>query len=277
MLFSRAKTKKLPQFVDVHSHVGFPEYDHDRGAVIDRMRLANVRAFTVGVDLESSKRAVSMANQYAELSAIIGLHPTDTKEESFDPGVYGDLADNIDVVGIGECGLDYYRIDASDASEKERQKTEFIKQIEFALEEDLPLMLHCRPQKGTMDAYEDVLSMLEPYHREHGGQLRGDVHFFVGDKDIAKAYLELGFTLSFTGVITFTHDYDAVIKDTPIDMILAETDAPFVAPEPHRGERNEPINVRSVVKRIAEIRGEPFETVRAQIAENAYRVFPVSE
>lgn len=289
-LFSRAKDKKLParlpararraggpQFVDVHAHVAFPEYDHDRGAVCDRMRLADVRAFTVGVDLESSKRAVQMANQYAELSAIVGLHPTDTKDESFDREAYLDLADNIDVVGVGECGLDYYRIEPYDTGEKERQKTEFIKQVEFALEADLPLMLHCRPQKGTMDAYEDVLAVLKPYAKEHGKKLRGNVHFFVGDKTIADAYLELGFTLSFTGVITFAHDYDDVIRGIPLNMILAETDSPFVAPEPYRGKRNEPVNVRAVVKRIAELKDRPLEVVGAQIVQNTYRAFPVSE
>lgn len=257
----------------MHSHVSSKEYDHDRGAVIDRMRYAKTHTIAIGVDLESSKKAVETANGFAEVYASIGLHPRDNTKESFNSKDYEELAWNVDTVAIGECGLDYYRIQTEDEEEKDRQKKEFQKQIDFAIEVDLPLMLHCRPSKGTMDAYLDVLDILEKTKKEHGEKLRGNVHFFVGDKDIARRFVELNFTLSFTGVITFTKDYNTVIKNTPLSMLQAETDSPYVTPEPHRGDRNEPIHVRKVVKRIAELKGEDVAKVRKQLVKNAYRVF----
>ena len=116
----------------------------------------------------------------------------------------------------------------------------------------------------------DSLELLKKY-----AKVRGDVHFFAGDWDIAKMFLDFGFTLSFTGVITFTHDYDEVIKNTPLDMIMSETDAPYVAPVPYRGKRNEPLYVREVVKKIAEIKNLTEEEVAKAIIENARRVFSI--
>ena len=121
-----------------------------------------------------------------------------------------------------------------------------------------------------MDAYEDILDML------HGKNVRGNIHFFVGDTHIAKQFLDLGFTMSFTGVLTFTHDYDEVVRYVPLDMIHAETDAPYVAPTPHRGKRNEPAFVVETVKQIARIRGEDEHILALQLCENAKRVFAVS-
>ena len=133
-------------------------------------------------------------------------------------------------------------------------------------------MLHIRnnPKDKTHDAYMDSLELLKKY-----AKVRGDVHFFAGDWDIAKMFLDFGFTLSFTGVITFTHDYDEVIKNTPLDMIMSETDAPYVAPVPYRGKRNEPLYVREVVKKIAEIKNLTEEEVAKAIIENARRVFSI--
>jgi len=273
-LFSRAKTR--PDFIDVHSHVSFKEYEHDRGEVLDRMRYSKTHTITVGVDLETSKRAVEIANGNAEVYACVGLHPADNKIESFNPEDYKDLAWNIDTVAIGECGLDYFRISKDDINEKKRQKNEFQKQIDFAIEADLPLMLHCRPSNGTMDSYLDMLDMLESAKKIHGEKLRGNAHFFVGDREVAKRFVALNFTLSFTGVLTFAKEYDDVVKETPLEMIQAETDSPYATPEPHRGDRNEPVRVRSVVKRIAELKGIDLEKVRKQLVRNAYRVFNFS-
>ena len=270
-LFSRENNK--PDYIDVHSHVSFKEYEHDRGEVLDRMRYANIHTITVGVDLASSKKAVGTANAYKEMYASVGLHPADNKKETFDPEQYKELASNIDVVAIGECGLDYYRIDKDDEREKERQKKEFLSQVAFAVSVGLPLMLHCRPRKGTMDAYLDMLDMLEDAKKKYGDKLLGDVHFFVGNADIAERFVTLDFTLSFTGVITFSKEYDEVVKRTPLHMIQAETDSPYATPVPLRGERNEPIQVAKIVKRIAELRGEDPEKVRKALVENAYRVF----
>jgi TatD DNase family protein len=125
-------------------------------------------------------------------------------------------------------------------------------------------MLHIR------NAYDDALEVLKSH-----AKVRGDVHFFAGDWAVAKKFLDLGFTLSFTGVITFTHDYDEVIKNAPLDMLLSETDAPYVTPAPHRGKRNEPSYVSHVVQKVAEIRGEDPEQVRSQIMANTRRVFKI--
>ena len=140
-----------------------------------------------------------------------------------------------------------------------------MRQIEFGLKHNLPLMLHCR------DSYGDVLEILNSYKDD--SKLRGNVHFFAGTLEEAKAFWDLGFTISFTGVITFARNYDEVTRAAPIGMIMSETDAPFVAPAPYRGKRNEPSYVIEVVKKIAEIRNEDFESVRREMVENAIRVF----
>lgn len=272
-LFSRENKKKYPRFVDVHSHVSFKEYNHDRMEVMDRLRLADGKTITVGVDFTSSKQAVDTAREYAEMYATIGLHPTDTKTESFDKEKFQELAEYKEVVGVGECGLDYYRIDANDVGEKERQEKEFCTQIDFALEEDLPLMLHVRPQKGTMDAYDDVIAILKEYKEKEGEKLRGNVHFFVGDVRVMNEFITLGFTVSYTGVITFAKEYEEVVRETPLNMILVETDSPYATPVPHRGERNEPVHVQAVIKKIAAIKEMKIEEVAQEIVQNSYRVF----
>ena len=156
------------------------------------------------------------------------------------------------------------------------QKELFIKQIKFAIKYDKPLMLHIRPSKKSQDAYLEALDILISYKKEVGEKLRGNVHFFAGDVSIAQKFLDLGFTLSFTGVITFTHDYDEVIKYIPQDSLMSETDAPWVAPVPWRGKRNEPTYVIEVIKKMAEIRGEDFETLNNAIIQNFKRVFLLS-
>ena len=123
-------------------------------------------------------------------------------------------------------------------------------------------MLHIR------NAYEDALEILKAHSK-----VKGDTHFFAGDWATARKFLDFGFTLSFTGVLTFTHDYDEVVKNAPLDMLMSETDAPYVAPVPHRGKRNEPAYVVEVVRAIARIRGEDLDTVAAQLFSNARRVF----
>ncbi len=165
------------------------------------------------------------------------------------------------VVAIGECGLDYYRMEPESI---EKQKKAFIEQVELANEIGKPLMLHIR------NAYKDALEILKQY-----AKVKGDVHFFAGTSEDAKGFLDFGFTLSFTGVITFTHDYDEVIKNIPLDMIMSETDSPYVTPVPYRGKRNEPSYVREVVKKIAEIKGLPEEEVAKAIIANAKRVFAI--
>lgn len=263
------------KYIDVHSHIQFPQFDEDREGVLARMRAAKIAAIVVGCDLQSSTRASELAKKESDIWASIGVHPTDKRDEGFDPTVYAPLVHDR-VVAIGECGLDYFRKDGRDGTEVVRQKILFQDQVQFALERDLPLMIHCRPSKGTMDAYDELLLLLKPEKERHGERLRGNIHFFVGDKRIAKEFVDLGFTLSFTGVLTFTHDYDEVVKSVPLTSILSETDCPYVAPVPHRGERNESAFVEEVVKKIAEIRGISQEETQMVLVENAKRTLGVS-
>ena len=145
----------------------------------------------------------------------------------------------------------------------------------FAIEHDLPLMIHCRPKKGTVDAYEEMATRLEAEFKQVGERLRGNVHFFVGNTDVARRFYDIGFTTSFTGVLTFTHDYDEVVKYAPLDMIMTETDAPFASPAPFRGRRNEPTYVKYVVAAIARIRASNVEDIQKSVADNALRLFHI--
>lgn len=264
------------QYFDLHSHVSFKDFDDDRDQVIGRMQEKGVGTITVGVDAETSKQAVAFAENNDGFYATIGLHPNDTPTETFDEKFFSELVSHPKVVGVGECGLDYFRIEGDVEKEKKRQWGEFEKQMAFAIEKNLPLMIHCRPSKGSVDAYEDMLIRLEEEERRVGDVLRGNMHFFVGNVDVARRFYDIGFTTSYTGVLTFTHDYDEVVKFAPLDMLLTETDAPYAAPAPFRGKRNEPSYVTHVVQAIAGIRGVSEEGVRAQIIENTRRVFAIS-
>lgn len=262
------------KYFDIHSHIDFSAFDKDREEVIKRMRDESVRAIAVGTDLKTSKEVINLANKYDEVFATVGLHPDCDKGQTFVESDYNEFVKDKKVVAVGECGLDYFRLNENkNPQDSGEQKENFIKQIEFALENNLPLMLHFRSSANTMDAYENGLEILNFYKKEYGDKLRGNAHFFAGSLEIAKKFLDIGFTLSFTGVITFTESYNEVIKYIPLDMIMAETDCPFVAPLPHRGKRCEPIYVKEVVKKISEIKNEDYEKVRKTLVDNAFRVF----
>lgn len=268
-----------PLFIDIHSHINFPEYDADREAVLARMKEAGVATITVGVDRASSESAIAIAEKHENVFACIGLHPLDNPTEKFDMDAYRKLADHPKVVAIGECGLDYSRFrdratgkklpDEEIARMKAVQTEYFLAQIQLAHEVGKPLMLHIR------DAYDDAYEILKQHIDAGQLQAHGNVHFFAGTKEIAEKFVALGFTLSFTGVITFARNYDEVIRTTPKEMLMCETDSPYVAPTPYRGKRNEPAWVIEVVKKMAEIRGESFEALQAQVMENASRVFKI--
>ncbi|MBI5457551.1 TatD family hydrolase [Candidatus Kaiserbacteria bacterium] len=286
------------KYFDAHTHTNFVAYDSDREATILRAKDAGVGMNVVGTQFDTSKSAVELAEKYDNVFATIGLHPIHTSKsyhdaqelgpsfaeasegkegftsrgEVFDMAAYEALGKSPRVIAVGECGLDYYR---ANESTKDIQKEVFIQQIELANKLGKPLMLHIRPSiSGGLtsgDAYDDALQILKAH-----AKVKGDTHFFAGNWETAKKYLDFGFTLSFTGVVTFTHDYDEVIKNTPLDMLLSETDAPYVTPAPHRGKRNEPAYVELVVRQIAAIRGEDFEKVREQLLGNARRIFGIS-
>lgn len=262
------------ELIDIHAHLDFKDYDSDRAEVIKRTREAECGVINVGVDLETSKAVIKLAEENNLMWATVGIHPTDHQGRSLmkegDWQELAKLAVHDKVVAIGECGLDYFHLDEKlgrGASKlKEKQKEVFERQIELAIRLDKPLMLHIR------DAYDDVLEILKrfPVSTAGGPVARGNVHFFAGDWEQAQKFLDIGFTLSFTGVITFARNYDEVIKNTPLDKIMAETDSPFVAPVPHRGQRNEPLHIRYVIEKIAEIKDLSPEIVAGQLLKNAH-------
>lgn len=275
------------KYFDAHTHTNFVAYDADRNEVMVRAKEAGVGMNIVGTQLDTSKAAVEMAEKYGgDVYATIGLHPVhtsksyhDTKElgeggkeftsrgEVFDFAAYEALAASPRVIAVGEVGLDYYR---NDESTKQMQKEIFVQQIELANKIGKPLMLHIRATQGTMNAYEDALELVKSH-----AKVSGDVHFFAGDWNIARQFLDIGFTLSFTGVLTFTHDYDEVVRNTPLDSILSETDAPYITPVPHRGKRNEPVYVVEVVKAIARIKGAGEEEIAHHIRANVRRMYAI--
>ncbi len=257
------------KIIDTHSHYNLAQFDEDREAAIGRMREAGVGTICVGIDLETSKLAIEIAGDNADIWAIVGQHPTEWKKE-FDTVEFAALAEGKNVVAIGECGLDYFR--PEDKDHKDEQVILFRQQIELAIESGLPLMLHIRPEMHTMTAYEDALDILEEYKKAAPG-LTGTAHFFAGDIRIAERFLDLGFYISFSGVVTFVKDYEATVAFVPLDRILSETDAPFAAPAPYRGKRNEPAYVTEIVKKVAEIKDLPLETVQEQLFNNARTLF----
>lgn len=260
-------------FFDAHSHIHEKEFDEDRTNVLARMRASGVSTITVGTCLESSKKAVMLAESEPDVWASVGLHPTDTAEPFYEND-YRKLALHDRVVAIGECGLDYFW--QKKEKERKRHRENFGRQIELSLLVGKPLMIHSRPSRGSMDAYQDVLNILTSDFQSQTSNLRGNIHFFVGNKDIARRFLELGFSTSFTGVITFARDYDEVIKYIPLGSILSETDCPHIAPVPHRGKRNEPTFVAQVVETIAGIKDLPIDGVSETLYLNANKVFSLS-
>lgn len=259
------------KYIDTHSHLNLPQFADDKEEVLARMRDADVGTFTVGVSLETSKNAIALVQKHSEvLGAIIGVHPTDT-DEQFDSGVYASLL-NEHVVGVGECGFDYFRTPKKEVHAQQREV--FEAQIAFAIEHDLPLMLHVRPSKYTNDAHEDALDVLVSFQKTHGDRVRGNAHFFTFSSEIARRYWDIGFTTAFPGVITFSADTHETVREAPLDMILSETDAPYAAPVPFRGQRCEPVHVIEIVAHIAELKQLPVQEVQAQLVENALRVFP---
>lgn len=263
-------------FFDIHSHFNLESFDSDLDEVIQSHKEKGVGTICVGVDKNTSKKALDLSEQYENIYACVGLHPQEVVNEGdFDYSLYKDLAMNPKVVCVGECGLDYFRIDPDDHVGKDRQKEVFTQQIELALELDLPLMLHIRPALDTYDAYDEVLEILEDY-KKNNPRLRGNAHFFVGTKEIADRFLSIGFTVSFTGVITITEEYDEVVKHVSLEHMMAETDAPFVAPKSHRGKRCEPWMVEEVYKKIAELKGLSVEEIQTQFAHNRQKMFGIA-
>lgn len=252
-------------YIDIHSHLNLSPLLETKGAILEKMRELGVGTITVGTGLETSREALKIAEENPDLCfAVIGIHPTDS-DEPFDEQVFLELAQHSKTVAIGETGLDYFR----DQSEETKQKQVelFKKHIELANKVGKPLMLHVRASKGTDDAYYDALEILK------NAQVRANFHFFSGSKKCMEDIVTEGFTISVDGPITFSKDYDEMIKAVPLDKIMIETDAPFAAPAPYRGKPCEPWMVIEIARKIAELKGLDLETVRVQIMNNSAQFF----
>ena len=269
------------RLVDSHAHVQFPAYDQDREVVTGRALKASIGVVNVGTQYSTSEGAVWLAEQYADgVWATVGFHPNhadrdshhdpwelhEKRQEVFDYKKFRELADHPKVVAIGECGLDYYRIRNPESGIMERQREVFQQQIELAREVKKPLVIHCR------QAFPDLIKILDSRFQILNSST-GVVHFFSGTWEDAQKLLDLGFYLSFGGVITFARDYDGVVKDVPLERLLVETDAPYVSPVPYRGKRNEPAYIVETVKKIAELRQIPYDEIMRVTTGNARRLF----
>jgi TatD DNase family protein len=269
------------KFIDTHAHLNLAAFKEDALEVAKKCADEEVSVINVGTKASTSKRAVELAMETDNCYAIIGLHPINTvpdshdeeggEPEGFDNEYYRELAKSGKVVGIGECGFDYYH---TPAGSYETQERNFIAQIELANELGVPLMIHTRgPQPGKesptgRSVYQDVYEVLKQY-----AKVPFNVHFYAGTSEEAVRFFELGGTISFTGVITFAKAYEELVKNAPLERIHAETDCPYVAPIPYRGQRAEPWMVKEVYKKIATLKNLPEETVRQQLVENARRQY----
>lgn len=260
-------------YIDLHTHLNFKDFDDDREDIIAEMKAENVIAINVGTTIETSRTAIELARQHpGVLWSTVGLHPLHSGDEGCD---YKKLDDFFDrefwtlnqgyITGIGECGLDYFERGGESFTQKdlEMQEQVFRHQIDLAIKHDKPLMLHVRASYGK------TLEILREKFNGQPIQYRGNAHFFAGTKEEAQAFLDLGFSISFTGVITFADQYRELIEFVPLDRMFAETDSPYVAPTPHRGKRNNPVYVIEIYKKIAEIKKVPLEEVIDTFAKNA--------
>jgi len=270
------------KFFDAHTHLQSPDFNKDREEVIQRIFDANIGVINVGADKNSSLKAVELAKKYPDkMRATIGCHPHYIEE--FDYDFFKKLAGIPEVVAIGECGLDYYCNQENQNSQgklcspeeaelkiKEKQKEIFIKHIELAKEVGKPLMIHCRK------AFDDLIEILESNVKGQRLNVQSDIiHFFTGSLEDAKKLLEMRFYFTFNGLITHNRDFDEIIKYIPLEKILLETDAPYVAPLSHRGKRNEPAYIIETAQKMAEIKGVSLEKVAEQTTENTIKVFNI--
>ncbi len=281
-------------FIDTHAHVNFKDYKEDADEVIRRSLDNDTWMILVGSESRTSNRALQYANKYESgVYAAIGLHPIHLQEgeidtadassntynaiaEDFDYGSYEKLAKFEKVVAIGEIGLDYYHLDPhSDiAAVKRKQKEVFLQQLILARNLNLPVIIHCR------QAHDDLYQVLSDFKKDYAhllpyGEAWGVIHCFSGDEDLAWKYFQLGLLISFTGLITFSQQWDDLIRKIPLERMMIETDSPYMTPEPYRGRRNEPLLVQYVAKRIAEIKNMKIEKVAEVTSATARQLFKI--
>jgi TatD DNase family protein len=255
-------------FIDTHTHLFFKNFDDDREEVVKNAIASGVKYMLVpGTDIETSKQAIELAEKFDAVYASVGVHPHDTKDWSNSLiEELKELAKHPKVVAIGEIGLDYFY----DFSPKEKQKQAFDKQIELALELNLPVIIHNR------DSNEDIMEFARKYKNT---QLKAQYHCFAGTVENARELVEMGHFISFTGNITFkkADSIREVISKVSVENILLETDSPFLTPEPFRGKRNEPKNIPLIAEIIAKIHHLRVEDVARTTSWNAFKLFGIGE
>lgn len=249
--------------IDTHAHLDFSDFDLDREDLIKKCAEQKITIINPGTDLKTSKSAIDLANQYENVYAGIGLHPSDSHEPDFDCVAYKQLI-NSKVVAIGEMGLDFWYLEKEEALKKaeiKRQKEIFIKQLDLANEMDLPTIIHCRV------AFNETLEILKPRKN------RGVIHCFTGTWEQAQQFLDLGFYLGINGII-FKMNLEEVIKNCPIDRILLETDCPFLAP-PQFEKRNSPLALNMIAEKVAKLRNMGVNELIEATDLNAKTLFNV--
>lgn len=282
--------------IDTHAHVNFNAFKDDADEVIKRSLKENVFMINVGSQYSTSVRAIGYSEKYGVyphtkeipqtilddikssgfnvsdfgvgVYAAVGLHPIHVKEEEFDYEKYLELARNEKVVAVGEMGLDYHHFDLGDNVKEleKKQKEVFEKGIDLANQVNKPMSIHC------WDAYDELLEIL----KNKEVVKKGAIHCFIGGYKTAKKFTELGFKIGLNGIMTYSEDYNRLIKELPLEDIILETDCPYLTPKPlSKDERNEPTNVRLVAEKIAQIKQISVEEVAEITTQNAKALFSI--
>jgi len=267
----------MADFFDTHAHLDDPDFASDFEQMIERAQAAGInRMISIGTDLESSARAITLAEKYACIYAVVGWHPSNAFEAPADlrPALR-ELATHPKVVAIGETGLDYYRLPSSqgqgttadDAAYKVRQADIFQQQLEVAAATGLNCVIH---QRG--DCFEDTLKLMRPF----AGKVRGVFHCFAGTAGDLTQILELGSLVSYTGIVTFKNGQNVrdVVAATPLGKFMLETDCPYLAPVPYRGKRCEPAHVKEIAETVAQVKGCALEELSLATSMTAREFFP---
>ena len=258
-----------PRFVDTHCHLDQPHFAEDRAAVIERAVRAGVsRLITLGVDEASSREAIDLAAEHEAVYATVGWHPHEAATfGAAAEAVLADLAAQPKVVAIGEIGLDFFR----DYAPRDVQVAALRRQLDLAVDLDLPVCIHDRA------AHAEILAELRAWAGRHirRPDPAGVMHCFSGDLALAQACLALGFVISLAGPLTYpkAHQLSEVARQIPLESLVVETDAPYLPPQDRRGERNEPVGVLAVARRLAELRGLPLAEVADRTNATARRLF----
>ena len=264
--------------IDTHAHLYLDRFKDDLDAVLARAQEADVRAIILpAIDVPSTYQALELCEQHEGLYAMAALHPSETQSATMaDFEAVAELCDHPHVVAVGESGLDYYW----DRSFSEKQYLFLRQHIRLAIEKDLPLILHSRDQKGSEAVFQDLARILDEERQtsDHPERLRGIFHCFGGPAWLAETARNLGFLVGLGGTLTFKNSGVAdVARDVPMEQIVLETDAPYLAPAPHRGKRNEPAYTRLVAEKLAEVKETSVEEIERITTANAQRLFGLDE